>query len=306
MSEKKPNILIVDDDPSILEILAAYVSSFGFANDTAENGLAALGKLKNKTYSIVITDMMMPNMDGMQLLKQINELYPQIKVIVVTGYDRTFTYTDVIRAGASDFIAKPFNPDELEAKLNRIVREQEMLQQLEYLSICDGLTNLYNRRHFDIKLYEETQRAHRQKNKAFLILADVDNFKEYNDKFGHPAGDKLLKALSEILQQCIRKNVDWVFRYGGDEFSIILSQIDLKQAEKTGERILNKIHEQNFPLIGLSIGLALFIQRDGNSWEDDIADLVDRADKALYLAKNTNRGQVIIDQESTIPKQDTE
>lgn len=292
-------ILIVDDDPNILEILKVHVSSFGFTHDTAEDGLIAVEKMKQQEYSIVITDMMMPNMDGMQLLKYIRENHPQTNVIVVTGYDRTFTYTDVIRAGASDFIAKPFTPDELEAKLNRIAREQEMVRQLEHLSISDGLTHLYNRRHFDNKLLEETQRASRQRLDAFLVLIDVDNFKTYNDQLGHPAGDGLLRGVGQILTHCTRKNVDWAFRYGGDEFSLILSYMAWDQAVMTARRIIQKFTEQEFPIAGLGIGIARFIRHQGKSWEEDITDLVERADQALYKAKSAGMNQIAFDEKST-------
>ena len=244
MANGEHRILLVDDDPDVLDILGDFIAVFGFEYETAEDGLEAVEKMKHGIFNIVLTDMMMPNMDGMELLRHIHNNYPETKVMVVTGYDRTFTYTDVINAGASDFISKPFNPDELEAKINRIIREIELMRQLEHLSISDGLTGLYNRRHFDNKIIEETRRAHRQKHDLYLALLDVDNLKELNDKFGHPAGDKLLSSVGSILKSCIREDVDWPFRYGGDEFCVILSQVSQKQACMTTERILEKFNEK--------------------------------------------------------------
>ena len=170
-------ILIVDDDQVTLELMGTYIASFGFDHDTASNGLEAVEKLKKNNFSIVFTDMIMPEMDGMLLLKHIRENYPKIGVIVITGYGHTFTYTDVIRAGASDFISKPFNADELEAKLNRLVRELNLVRQLERHSICDPLTDLYNRRYFNTKIVTEVQRADRQGYHIFLQLLDVDSLK---------------------------------------------------------------------------------------------------------------------------------
>jgi len=178
-------ILLVDDDPMVLELLGISIGSLGFSYKSAADGLAALEEIKKEEFDIVITDMMMPRMDGMQLLRHIHGHYPRTGVIVVTGYTGTFSYTDVIRAGASDFISKPFNTDELEAKIKRILREQGLIRELEHLSLCDPLTDLFNRRHFDSRLREEAHRAERQKYDLFLLLLDIDNFKYYNDTYGH-------------------------------------------------------------------------------------------------------------------------
>jgi len=295
MANGEHKILLVDDDPAVLEILGDFIAVFGFEYETVKDGLEAVERLKQSTFHIVLTDMMMPNMDGMELLHHIHYNYPEIKVMVITGYDRTFTYTDVINAGASDFISKPFNSDELEAKINRLIREIELMRQLEHLSISDGLTGLYNRRHFDNKIIEEARRANRQKHDLYLALLDVDNLKELNDKYGHPAGDKLLATVGAILKSCIREDVDWPFRYGGDEFCVILSQVSQKQACMTTERILEKFNEKKLPLTGLSIGLAKFIRNKDKKLPEDIAMLVKRADNALYKAKNTGRNRVVTD-----------
>lgn len=295
MANGEHKILLVDDDPAVLEILGDFIAVFGFEYETAKDGLEAMERLKQSNFHIVLTDMMMPNMDGMELLHHIHYNYPEIKVMVVTGYDRSFTYTDVINAGASDFISKPFNSDELEAKINRLIREIELMRQLEHLSISDGLTGLYNRRHFDNKIIEEARRAHRQKHDLYLALLDVDNLKELNDKFGHPAGDKLLATVGSILKSCTREDVDWPFRYGGDEFCVILSQVSQKQACMTTERILEKFNDKKLPLTSLSIGLAKFVRNKDKKLPEDIATLVKRADNALYKAKNTGRNRVVTD-----------
>jgi diguanylate cyclase (GGDEF)-like protein len=295
MSDSRKKVLIVDDDQSIIEILTDMMAIFGHEYVTARDGVEALDVLKKHYIDIVITDMMMPNMDGMELLKYINSNYPSIKVIVVTGYDRTYTYTDVIREGASDFISKPFNTDELEAKMNRIIRELDLLSQLEILSISDSLTGLYNRRHFDTKIFEEVRRAHRQSHDLFLAILDVDNLKEMNDKYGHLAGDRLLETVGGIIRHCIRENVDWPFRYGGDEFCVILTQVSRDQAIKTSERFIQNFNEKKLPLTGLSVGLAQFKRNENSKWSDDIADLVKRSDAALYKAKQNGRNRVVVD-----------
>jgi diguanylate cyclase (GGDEF)-like protein len=291
-------ILIVDDDPSIIEILTDLMSFFGYESKAVRNGKEAMAKLKENSYQIVLTDMMMPGISGMDLLKHINNNYPLTKVMVVTGFDRSFSFTDVIQAGASDFISKPFNTDELEAKINRLAREIGLVQQLERLSISDSLTDLYNRRYFDTKIQEEARRAHRQNHNLFLAVIDVDNLKEMNDKHGHLEGDKVLKSVGDILKQCIRENVDWPFRYGGDEFCVILTQVTLEQAQMTAERILKCFNENKPEVTGLSIGLARFIRSSEKDWTGDIDDLIKRADLALYKAKQTGRNRVVVSREN--------
>jgi len=302
MTEPRIKILLVDDDQSILEILADLMAIFGHDYVTAQNGVEAIEKLKHNFFDIVLTDMIMPDIDGMELLRHIKKNYPNIKVMVVTGYERAFTYTDVIRAGASDFISKPFNTDELEAKINRLVREIELMSQLELLSISDGLTGLYNRRHFDAKIFEEARRAHRQNHDLFLAVIDVDNLKKMNDKYGHLAGDKLLKSVGDIIKHCIRENVDWPFRYGGDEFCVILTQVTRDQAISTSERLIESFNEKKMPLTGLSIGLAQFVRSQNAKWTEDIDDLVKRSDIALYKAKQTGRNRVVVDNKNGRPQ----
>jgi two-component system, cell cycle response regulator len=290
------NILIVDDDEKNLNLFGTYVNSCGFRYDTAEDGQAAVKKLESGHFTIVLTDIVMPRMDGIQLLKYIREHHPQIGVIVITGYVKSFTYTHVIKAGASDFITKPFCADELEAKLNRLVRELNLVRQLELHAIHDPLTELYNRRYFDNTIMAEVQRAERQGYKIFLQMVDVDNLKSFNDEIGHQEGDKLLQAVGMILVQSIRKDVDWAFRYGGDEFGVIFIQAELQQIVMIADRIQKEYNRKKFANTGVSIGIARFVRHTGSSWQEDIADLVARADKALYTAKNQGKNRVVTDE----------
>jgi len=287
-----PLILVVDDDPLVLELLGVSMKSFGFPFAAASNGQEAIAILQKQEFALVITDMIMPEVDGMQLLAHIKSNYPQTDVIVVTGYTGTFSYTEVIRAGASDFIAKPFNSDELSAKINRIFRERRLIQKLEYLSHCDPLTELYNRRYFDLKISEEVNRARRQNYPLFLIMLDVDNFKSYNDKYGHQQGDLLLVAIGAILRKNTRADVDLLFRPGGDEFSVITPHITREQVAKVGERIIKTFADSSFADSGLSLGIAEFSSNSSNHSED-ISNFINQADQALYQAKATGRNRIV-------------
>jgi len=289
-------ILIVDDDQGALDLLSAYLEAFGFDSATAEDGTVAVQKLEEGNFTIVLTDMVMPRMDGMQLLKYIRDHYPKVGVIVITGHGKT-SYTDVIKAGASDFIAKPFTADELEAKLNRLVRELSLVRQLEQYSVSDALTELYNRRYFDNKILAEVQRAERQHYSVFFQMIDVDNLKAHNDKAGHQSGDRLLQTVGRILQQSIREHVDWAFRYGGDEFGVISTQVEAIQIARVAQRILERYAQEQFTDTGLSMGIARFVRHPGKTWQEDIDELVARADRALYRAKNQGKNQVVFDAE---------
>ena len=300
--EMNTRILLVDDDPFILEMLKGAMVALDHAFDTAMDGEVAKAKLKQGDFTMVLTDLTMPRYDGMQLLKHIKEEYPQIEVIVITGHAETYGYTDVIRAGASDFITKPFGLDELEAKVSRVIREQTMIRKLEHLSMCDMLTNLYNRRSFELKLHEEVPRAHRQGYPVFLALIDVDRFKEYNDQHGHPAGDRVLQDIGKILVQCTRENVDWCFRFGGDEFAIIIPYATVAQVVQIADRVEERYgHEPRYSSTSLSIGLAQFVRHPDYAWEEDMVDLVARADKALYTAKEQGGNRVIADASLSCP-----
>lgn len=289
-------ILLVDDDPFILEMLKASMTALGHTFDTAMDGEEAKAMLQRREFTLVLTDLTMPRCDGMQLLRHVKEVYPRIEVIVITGHAEIHGYTDVIRAGASDFITKPFGMDELEAKVRRVIREQTLIRKLEHLSMCDMLTDLYNRRCFETKLHEEVPRAHRQGYPVFLSLLDVDRFKEYNDQYGHPAGDRVLQDIGEILRQCTRENVDWCFRFGGDEFAIIIPYATVAQVGQIADRIQERYRQEpRYASTSLSVGLAQFIRRPECSWPEDVAELVARADKALYSSKEQGGNRVIAD-----------
>lgn len=289
-------ILLVDDDPVILELLKSAMATMGYACDTARDGEEAKNKLKQAAFTLVLTDIVMPGCDGIELLRHIKEQYPRVEVIVLTGYAENYSYTEVVRAGASDFITKPFSLDELEAKVKRVIREQLLIKNLEHLSMCDMLTDLYNRRYFEIKIHEEAPRSVRQGHPLYLALIDADRFKGYNDCYGHQAGDLVLQRIGKILVQSTRENVDLCFRLGGDEFAIIIPHTNFAQTMEIANRVQERYRlETHYPATGLSLGIAGFVRRPGRSIQEDIDDLVARADKALYACKKKGGGQVVAD-----------
>jgi len=274
---KNETILVVDDEVEVGNVVKTLLSRVGFSVDFVETGENALEQLKNGNYTFLITDINMPEMNGFDLINTVVKDNPEISIIAMTGFDKDYTYMEVVDAGANDFIIKPFKIDEIEAKIIRILKERKVREKLARLSITDNLTGLYNQRHFYNKLREEIERANRQKRFLSLILLDLDKFKAYNDKHGHLAGDAVLAKSAGIILSNIRDNVDTAFRYGGDEFAVILVEADKSIVKNISERLKSGFKESG--VVTASIGYATY------SPEMKMQDLINVADRNLYEAK---------------------
>lgn len=278
-------ILVVDDEQQVCDVLVEALTYMGHTPDTARDGRDAMEKIESVPFGVVITDMDMPRMDGMELIRRLVEKKNGVDIIAITGHTMKYKYTDVVAAGAADFITKPFTLNELEAKLNRVIRERQLVEELERLAIRDHLTGLYNRRYFQKAVRMEAIRALRYNHPLFLFFFDVDRFKEYNDRKGHQAGDELLIHLARVLEASIREDVDSAFRYGGDEFLVLLPYLPEGQAAVVAERIRENYGRLLLAPTSLSAGVAKFRQ-SGVSIDDDVDDFIRRADEALYHAKH--------------------
>ena len=270
-------VLVVDDEDFIREPIVEMLKRLGFQVDSASNGQIALKALREKPYTFLLTDIRMPKMDGLELIKTAERDCPHVSMIAMTGYTKDYKYIDVINAGATDFINKPFGIGELEAKIRRAIIERNTKDELNKLSITDSLTNLYNQRHFYAQLENEITRAERQNHPLGLILLDLDNFKNYNDTHGHLAGDELLQKVGEIINLKIRQGVDSGYRYGGDEFAIVLIDADESICQVIGERIEKGIEDECS--LGASLGYAYFSK--GMKFDE----FVESADQQLYNSK---------------------
>jgi two-component system cell cycle response regulator len=277
---KNEAILIVDDDPTVNRVLEDLLSALSFSTASATNGPEALDKIKESEFTFILVDMKMPDMDGFQLIDRVRETAPELSIIAMTGYTDEYRYVDIINAGATDFIKKPIQLQELEAKIRRIIHERNLRKELSRLSITDSLTGLYNQRHFYKRLKEEVIRARRQKTALSLILLDLDNFK---DTHGHLAGDQALRNAGRLIHKSIRQGVDSGYRYGGDEFAIILIDADLTTAQDIGKRI-----QESFGSDGKLTASMGFVKYSDTM---TIKDFVAHADRELYRAKENGRGR---------------
>jgi len=289
----RQSVLSVDDDRDLRDLLHELISDMGLTSATAVDGMDALVKMKEEQFDIVVTDINMPRLNGIGLIKRIAADYIDTDVIAITGFQTEYNYTDIIALGASDFISKPININEFEAKIKRIVRERNMRSELRRLSTCDALTGLYNRRYLDENLRNEAIRASRQHYDLYLLLIDIDNFKIYNDKYGHQQGDRLLKELAEIISRNIRNNVDSGYRYGGDEFAVTVLHANPQQAIMVAERFCKEYNEKNLIPTSLSIGIAK-MKNSSKNLEQDLDNMIREADQALYLAKNNGGNQKVM------------
>ncbi len=292
------SVLIVDDDDAVKESVEEYLKILKYNTQTAGNALEALKTLQTFHADIVITDIMMQGMDGLELTKKIKSKY-DADVVVMTGYSADYSYEEAVKAGASDFIFKPFRFEELDLRLNRVLQEAEvkkervkLLKKLENLAITDALTKLYNSRHFFSEIKTEINRHKRYSHSLSLLILDIDFFKEYNDSWGHLEGDKVLMKMGSTIKSCMR-SMDTAYRYGGEEFAILLPETGIEKACVVGARIQDTINLQVFEpepekklAVHVSIGATEFL--DG----EDFTSFIKRADKALYKAKESGRNKL--------------
>lgn len=274
-------ILVVDDEDAIRDPIVEMLIHLGFPADSADSAEDALQKLNKKSYAFMLTDIKMPEMDGLELIKYVKKDQPDVCAIAMTGYSKDYQYMDVVNAGASDFINKPFLIEELEAKIRRAIIERSIKEELNRLSITDSLTGLFNQRHFYSRLNEEIVRARRQKNQLAMILLDLDDFKQFNDEKGHVAGDEVLKKVGIIINANIRQGVDSGYRYGGDEFAVILIDANVDISQRIAKRIEEGI-EKDCKLTA-STGYANF------SEEMTAEAFVEKADQHLYKFKGKRK-----------------
>ncbi len=294
----KTNILIVDDDAAIRESMQEFLELEEFKVLSVSNAEEAINFLKKNQVDIVLTDIIMFEMDGLDLTNLIKKEY-DTDVVIMTGYTSEHSYEQAISRGASDFLFKPVRFEELSLRLKRVLKERqlsnersEMLQELKKLAITDGLTGLFNSRHFYKQLDIEVDRIKRYKHSISILIIDIDHFKDFNDSFGHMEGDKVLIKLGALIKSCLRR-MDTAYRYGGEEFTVILPETNNADAIIVAERIRKTIATETFiPSSGEKIAITVSIGSTEYQHEERISTFVQRADKALYVSKDLGRNRV--------------
>lgn len=299
MSEEDPrHILIVDDDTVTLNFLKTFMSQNGYIVTVSGSAEEALEILQANDIDIVLTDIVLPKMNGLDLTDRISRDFGA-EIVVMTGYTDGFSYETAISKGASDFVFKPVRLEELQLRINRVLEERKlkqerdgMVEKLKELSITDGLTKLYNSRHFYTQLKREVGRADRYLHPLSLLLLDIDNFKIFNDSFGHLEGDKVLAQIADTITSLLRK-IDTAYRYGGEEFTVILPEATCEQTAIVAERIRKAVRNLSFsPEFGQEISITISIGVAEYCPQEEIPALVKRADRAMYISKQEGRDRV--------------
>jgi two-component system cell cycle response regulator len=308
--KKKKRILVVDDHEDNIELLRARLEARGYEVEGASDGQAALDAVQRTCPDLILLDVMMPKMDGMEVVKRLkaNKLLPFIPVIMQTALDSTENKVEGLDAGADDYITKPINFAELEARVNSLLRiktlqsdlaarEKELSElndKLRLISLTDGLTEVENRRSLELHLHEMWQHSMRLHEPIALIICDIDKFKAVNDNYGHQAGDSVLKEFAQLLKSEARE-IDRVGRYGGEEFLLILSGTVLDAAVTFAERLREKVEGHTFSYTGgtLRRTMSCGVAASPHPRVKDQEALLRAADDALYVAKETGRNRVV-------------
>ena len=323
----QPTILVVDDNPENLSVALSFLSGENFEMAVAIDGASALESVQMTHPELILLDVMLPDMSGFELCKQL-KTQPSLcetPVIFMTALDEPEYKVQGFAAGGVDYLTKPLERLELLARIDNHLRihqqarslqmANQSLQQanqtltlrnrtvaednrkLQQLVHIDGLTQVGNRRCFDDRLQHEWLRLRRDKGPLSLILFDIDYFKDYNDRYGHPAGDTCLSQIAQAVKRVLKRPGDMLTRYGGEEFAVILPNIDVAGAIYIANHIQTAIanlalpHEESCvsSLVTVSQGVSTMTPQVGMA----AAQLIKTADKALYLAKQQGRNQVI-------------
>ena len=311
-------VLLVDDQVMICEAVRRMLANqpdidFHYCTDPLE-ALRVADRVKP---TVILQDLVMPGIDGMELVRHYRQNISThaVPVIVMSTKDDPAIKSEAFQAGANDYLVKLPDRVELIARIRyhtrayldhvqrdeayRALREsQRQLMrvnlELERLTRIDGLTGLGNRRYFDEYLLAEWKRGLRTGGALSVLMIDVDNFKRYNDAYGHLAGDEVLKQVSQVLQNGAHRSTDLAARYGGEEFVIVLTDVTLAGASFVAERIAQGVRDLNIPhgsgRVTVSVGVATLVPREGG----DPDEIVNAADLALFRAKAAGRDRVIL------------
>jgi diguanylate cyclase (GGDEF)-like protein len=295
--ESLPTVLIVDDDRVNRTVLAQLLHG-ECRLILARDGATALARLEEEDVSLVLLDVSMPNMDGYEVLRRIREnpRTRDVSVIFITSQTDEAAEERGLSLGASDYVTKPIRPAIGLARVRVHLKLAQQRRELLRLSMHDGLTGLANRRHFDETLHLACRHVARTGNPLGVAIFDVDHFKQYNDHYGHGAGDETLRKVARVLGEHARRPTDLAARYGGEEF--VLLAHDPAQFDHLLERVRLAVVELEIPHEKSSAGIVT-ISCGGVVIEGSPSlaptPLLTHADRLLYRAKHEGRNRIVFE-----------
>ncbi len=298
MNDKRATVLIVDDEPQNVRLLGELLRE-EHEVIVATSGTEALRRTDSEIPpDLILLDVMMPEMDGWDVCRELkaNPATRDIPIIFVTARDDVTDEAKGLAAGAVDYIAKPFSPEIVKARVRTHLTLKSQADRLANLSAMDDLTGLPNRRRFNQRLEEEWGRGARADDPLTVVMMDVDHFKQFNDNYGHGAGDDCLRRVAQALDGVVHRTADLVARYGGEEFAAILPATGIEDGMQVGERFRQAVeslclehgHSPTGRHITISVGVATQVPEAGG----ESGTLLEAADRKLYAAKNKGRNCV--------------
>ncbi|MDR0958533.1 MAG: diguanylate cyclase [Clostridiales bacterium] len=295
----RPSILVVDDDRSTLLSLNSILSEAGYVVYLARTAKYGLTLAEENLPTLILLDLIMPEINGFEFLQRLrrSEDTREIPVIFLTAIDNVKTEEIGLHSGAVDYILKPPVRDTLLARIATTIRSYANMRDKILECYIDPLTRLYNRRFLERKLDIEWRRATRDKkeNHIAYILCDLDNFRSYNDRFGHSGGDVILKNVGKVLADIAHSENGFAVRIGGEEFVLLIPNAEQPHASQIAENVRKSIEMIKIPELGnigsvtMSFGAVSFIPNNKTS----IKEVVIIADKYLYQAKNSGKNKVV-------------
>jgi len=295
-TSEKNSILVVDDNAMNIMALTKILGA-DYMMYVAKNGQDAIDTAKKHSPDLILLDVVMPGIDGFEVIT-ILKREPEtrdIPVIFITGLSSNSNEEKGLTLGASDYINKPFSQAVVRLRVKNQLQIVNQMRTIHLMSITDMLTNISNRRHFTIRLQQEWQQAVREKTALGILMLDIDNFKIYNDTYGHLQGDVALRVVADTLMEKVQPTTDTAARWGGEEFSVLLPGAYMPGACQVAEIIREEIQHKAIMFQG-TVQTRMTISVGVNSIEpDDFASMdrfVSEADRALYLAKTTGKNKV--------------
>lgn len=293
-------ILVVEDDLLSQTILKDSLERDGHTVVLAGNGRDALALCEREHFPVIITDWVMPEMDGLAFCRALRAMPSEDYsfILLLTSLDKKNELIAGLEAGADEYLVKPVHEVELAARLKVARRILDLETSLKKLALHDQLTGAYNRGYLDRQLSKEIQRSWRYGHPLSIIMCDIDHFKAVNDCYGHQAGDLVLKEFVARISRSIRFENDWVARYGGEEFVIVLPETPPAGCLLVAERIRAIIAGTAVPVPGAAVGVtvsfgAITVENTTRIEEMTMDAILGKADECLYRAKENGRNRVV-------------